>query len=393
MPGAAASVTYEREIRPLIEARCVTCHRTGGSTPFPLESWDEVALQKELVVRAVEERRMPSRWLADDTNCAPLRDDQRLSDSQVALFTSWAAAGFPRGDVADYKPLAEPRMRDLGEPSLTATMTAAHPLKAGEEYFCAVTDTVIGEDTWVTAMQFVPEHGEYVRQAIATASTGMCDNLGLSPIDFFTYWPRAPALAFEPGSARLLRGGTRIAIQLHYDTTREPAGQVLPADSSQLRLWTLPAGEKPQYAIERMVQQTSTISIPVGAVDLTVSGEQAVAPDHARSGAEIIGVSPHMRYLGQRYRQTLRDESGTTTCLLDLPSWDPSWSLDYMFDPSAYVPIRPEQRLGQTCVYSNRTQDQPLGPDGNPLLPQLTSNGDTMRHEQCLGYVWIRYPL
>jgi hypothetical protein len=106
-------------------------------------------------------------WLADATDCTKIRDDQRLTDAQVALFTQWQDSGFPAGNEAEFVPLAEPPRRQLGEPTIVVRPRDPHRLTAGREYYsCEQVDTRITEDTWVTAMDMVPENPEYVHHAI-----------------------------------------------------------------------------------------------------------------------------------------------------------------------------------------------------------------------------------
>ena len=64
-----------------------------------------------------------------------------------------------------------------------------------------------------------------------------------------------------------------------------------------------------------------------------------------------------------------------------------------MFKPDAYVKAASGMSISQECVFSNRTEDQGLGPDGKPYTPQFTTFGENTRNEMCLGYVWYRQPL
>jgi hypothetical protein len=198
---------------------------------------------------------------------------------------------------------------------------------------------------------------------------------------------------FEEGDAMLIRAGQVIAIQFHYNTRYAPRTGTLPTDSSAYRLWTLPPGQMPQRAIVRMPHHDMLINIPVNAVNQEEGGTQSIGSEYTRAGAEIIGISPHMHYLGQQFRERLRKSDGTEICLVDVPAWDQDWQLDYMFEPSAFIPVARGDRVIQECIFSNRAEDQGTDPEGNPFTPQYTRWGEDTREEMCLGYIWFRYPL
>jgi hypothetical protein len=140
-----------------------------------------------------------------------------------------------------------------------------------------------------------------------------------------------------------------------------------------------------------MPNHDMAISIPVGAVDKREGEPATISAEYA--GAEIIGISPHMHYLGQTFHETLRKRDGTEQCLVDIPNWDQDWQLDYFYLPEDYIPVTSGDVVNQTCTYSNRPEDQGLDPEGNPFRPMHTTYGEDTRQEMCLGYIWFRKPL
>jgi hypothetical protein len=392
VPPMARDVSYHKDIRPLMEARCLGCHVDGGSGPFPLDTWERIEPFGPLVVAAVTSRRMPP-WLADDTDCTKVRDSQRLTDAQIALFTDWQASGFPLGNEADFVALPPPTQRDVGEPSMVIKATRPFQLSPGiEDYYCLATDARFTQDTWVTAMDLVPEHDQYVHHAIVNVGT-TCSATGTLADNIYSYRPGARTLVFEEGDALLIRAGASIRIQFHYNTRYAPRGTALPTDHSAFRIWTLPPGQRPQRQITRMPHHDYTISIPVGAVNHREGGTTSIGSEYTRTGSEIIGISPHMHYLGKTFKETLRKANGTTICLIDIPAWDQNWQLDYFYEPSSFIPVARGDRVTQECVYSNRPEDQGTDPEGNRFTPQRTTFGEDTRNEMCLGYIWFRYPL
>lgn len=384
-------VTYHKDIRPIMEARCLGCHVEGGSGPFSLKTYEEASALGSLVVAAVQDRRMPP-WLADDTDCMPLLDSQRLTDDQLALFAEWESGGFVEGTEADFVPFPPAVQRQVGEPDMIIKPTQPFQLTGGiEDYFCLRTDAEFAQDTWVTAMDLVPENDQYVHHAIVNVGA-TCSALGTVAENIYSYRPGSRTLIFEEGDALKLPAGSTIMIQFHYNTRFESRTAQLPTDQSAFRIWTLPPGEQPQRVVNRMPIHDLSISIPVGAVDKKEGSTASFGFSYGRPGSEIIGISPHMHYLGKRFTHTLQT-SGGSQCLINIPAWDQDWQLDYFFPPENYVPITSSDRVVQECYYSNRPEDQGRDPEGNLFSPRYTTFGEDTRQEMCLGYVWVRHPL
>lgn len=386
---AGGVATYHHDIRPIIEARCVGCHVDGGVGPMPLDTWESVDMFKAIIIPAVMSRRMPP-WPADDTDCVKHANNQRLTDEQLALFTKWQADGFQQGDPAEFAPLVEEEPAvELGEPDLIITPQAYQLTANYEGYQCMQTDANLTEDVWVRALDVQPQHAEYVHHAIVNVGGGNCDALGISAENIYSYRPGSRTVVFQEGDALLIKAGQRISIQFHFNTRGAKPADSYPKDQSPLRLWTLPKGQTPMRQIHRQPVHALNITIPVGAKNQSVRTQASL---EARAPAEIIGISPHMHLLGQRFKQTLNGGGVNNLCLVEVPDWDEGWQIDYLFKPSEYIKAQAGMTVSQECVYSNGPEDQGIGPDGKPYTPQLTTFGEDTRQEMCLGYVWYRQP-
>ena len=104
-------VSWEREIAPIVRARCVSCHSPGGPAPMSLATYKEVRPWARAIREEVLARRMPKwpvvRGYGDFTN------DPSLSPFEVALITAWVDGGAPEfvvrpGAVSRPTPPPEP---------------------------------------------------------------------------------------------------------------------------------------------------------------------------------------------------------------------------------------------------------------------------------------------
>jgi mono/diheme cytochrome c family protein len=86
-------VTWDREIQPIVQARCVSCHSPGGRAPMSLTTYAEARPWARAIREEVLTRRMPiwhvARGYGDFTN------DPSLSPFEIALIVAWVDGGSP----------------------------------------------------------------------------------------------------------------------------------------------------------------------------------------------------------------------------------------------------------------------------------------------------------
>src|SRR5207302_1064857 len=63
--AATAAVEFHKDIEPLLQAHCQTCHRAGEIGPMPLLSYDDSRKWAKAIKQAVLTRKMPP-WFADN---------------------------------------------------------------------------------------------------------------------------------------------------------------------------------------------------------------------------------------------------------------------------------------------------------------------------------------
>src|SRR5215211_4487304 len=101
---ASAKPTYVRNVAPILDGRCISCHSRGGVAPFPLTSYREARQHRTEIAAVVASRRMPP-WHADSQARAYLYDPS-LTASQVVTIVRWVRAGAPQGRGSRGAPLA-----------------------------------------------------------------------------------------------------------------------------------------------------------------------------------------------------------------------------------------------------------------------------------------------
>jgi len=101
-------VTYTKDIAPILQRSCETCHRPNGAGPMPLTTYEEVRPW----ARSIKARTgigphagvMPPWYMEKNIGIQKYKDDPSLSDLEVAKVAKWADSGAPRGNPADMPP-------------------------------------------------------------------------------------------------------------------------------------------------------------------------------------------------------------------------------------------------------------------------------------------------
>ena len=83
--------TFNKDILPIIESRCQTCHRPGEIGPMPLITYEQTKPWAKAIAEAVKTRKMPP-WFADQC-CGQFSTNPSLRPEEIALIDAWATGG------------------------------------------------------------------------------------------------------------------------------------------------------------------------------------------------------------------------------------------------------------------------------------------------------------
>lgn len=97
-----AAPTYARDVAPILNARCVSCHRPNQIGPMVLTSYTDARPWARSIRRKVVAREMPP-WGADP-RYGRFKNDWSLSQAQIDTIAAWVDAGAPMGDAEDLPP-------------------------------------------------------------------------------------------------------------------------------------------------------------------------------------------------------------------------------------------------------------------------------------------------
>ena len=93
-----STVTFNREVRAIFQARCISCHRPDGPA-FSLLTYQDARPWAKAIEEEVLRRKMPP-WGAVP-GFGQFANDPSLTMTEMQQIAEWAEGGAPEGDVAE----------------------------------------------------------------------------------------------------------------------------------------------------------------------------------------------------------------------------------------------------------------------------------------------------
>ena len=400
----ATGPTYHEHIKPILDARCGSCHQDGELAPFSVARYDDLLPWGGAIRRAVLDRTMPP-WLADG-DCNQYLGDRSLSDAQIQAISAWVDAGMPAGDPARQgAPIDIGPQPSLSRTDLTLPLPVEYTPQVGpDEYRCFPIPWPADEVTYVTGLSARPGEPRVVHHVIAyvadPAQVAQVDALDAadpgpgypcyggpsfdSPRWLGAWVPGSLGADSPPGTGLRVEPGSRVVVQMHYNLL---AAGPLP-DRTELDIKLDPAVERDarvQPFTNPAWVDSDQMMIPAYQDD--VPHEFSADISFLAGGAyQIHDIALHMHALGRVAQLSIERADGTSTCLLDIPRWDFHWQGSYRL--AQPVPVSPGDKLKIACRFDNSPENQPLV-DGQQKLPEDVTWGEGTGDEMCLGTVYM----
>jgi peroxiredoxin len=339
------SITYAKDVAPLLQKRCASCHRAGDIAPFSLATYDETVPWAETIEQVVRSGRMPP-WHADPAH-GKFANDPRLSEAEKKLICDWVAGGVPAGDLKDApKTSKQEQGWRIGKPDLVIEMPLAFkvPAAGAVEYQYYLIDPELKEDRWVKASEVKPGSRQVVHHAVVFVQPPgdltviAKDGFGFQMLA--AYGPGVPPRDLKGGLAKLVPAGSKLVFQMHYT----PCG-VEQTDRTQVGLIFADPKEVKQEHRSGIVLNYK-LRIPPGEKNHIVQ-----ATHQFRQDTWLYSLAPHMHLRGKRFQFEARYPDGSREVLLDVPRWDFEWQHIYELAEPKRMPEG--TRLHCTACFDN----------------------------------------
>ena len=102
----AGAPTFSKDIAPIFQAKCQSCHQPNSIAPMSLVNFAEARPWARSIKQRVAQRQMPPWHIDQSVGVQKFKNDMSLTDEQVDTIVKWVDAGAPQGNPADMPPLA-----------------------------------------------------------------------------------------------------------------------------------------------------------------------------------------------------------------------------------------------------------------------------------------------
>src|SRR5580693_3587497 len=113
--------TFYRDVLPILQDHCQSCHRPGEVAPMPLVTYQQTRPWASAIAHEVQMKMMPP-WFAD-SRYGRFANDPSLTEQQISAISAWAASGAPAGNSRDAPPAKEwAKGWNIAQPDLVVRM-------------------------------------------------------------------------------------------------------------------------------------------------------------------------------------------------------------------------------------------------------------------------------
>src|SRR5262245_42118359 len=91
----AQTVTFTKDVAPILQRSCVTCHRPGQSAPMSLQTYEDVRPWARSIKTRVAAREMPPWHIDRNVGIQEFKNNLSLSDKDIETIVAWVDAGGP----------------------------------------------------------------------------------------------------------------------------------------------------------------------------------------------------------------------------------------------------------------------------------------------------------
>ena len=375
-----SQVTFTKDIAPILQRSCQTCHRPDGAGPMSLITYEDVRPW----ARAIKMRTgigpragvMPPWYMEKNIGIQQYKDDPSLSEEEIAKVAKWADDGAPRGNPADMPPAkvwAADTAWSIGKPDHVVRLSDITVKANSPDWWGEIEGVPVGidEDRYVAAIEMkevndIPPGGNgrqtvgghYVIHHLVWSArqspnergpVGEAgDAAGAADTNPNLGWPvhevGRNADYFDPRAARLLKAGTWIvpsSVHLHSNGRDTKA-------HLEIGFKFLPKDYKPEYKPARAALGNG--------VDIDILPNKANQQLHAyavlNEHTKLATFEPHLHAPGMR--MCLEAIWGFNIQTLACAGYDHNWVRGYAFQDD-YAPLLPKGTILHLIGYMDTT--------------------------------------
>jgi hypothetical protein len=417
LPVAAAAadrqVTFSKDVAPILQAKCQSCHEPGSIAPMSLRTYQESRPWAKSIRDRVSQRQMPPWHVDRSVGVQKFKNDISLSDEQVDTIVAWVDQGALEGNPADMPPLKpindklywQAEHDGYGPPDLVVSSPEYTMPAVSQDQWWRPTVDIPGltEDRWVRMVEIRPTNiqgrkilhhsiahivmneadPDSINKGIASPRRGPdvddADSINARP--YLMEWAIGKGYDRYPdGTGKLIKQGDKISWDQHVHAV----GEAVTAGSS-LGIWLYPKGQEPKHRIylqgfTGLKNGTVGLDIPPNSVahteGFTVLKENTV----------ITNFQPHFHLRGKAMQVEAIMPDGNTQIVSYVDKFNFNWMTNYIYADDVAPAFPKGTIIHVTAFYDNTTANK-----NNPDPNQWVGYGDRTVDEMAHAWMNIYY--
>jgi hypothetical protein len=396
-PSPTIHPTFYRDVLPILQQHCQTCHRAEGISSTPLESYEQVSRHAAEVARLTSARTMPP-WFADP-HVGHFANDPSLSPQEISTLRAWLQSGKIKGNPAQAPPAKHwSGGWNIPQPDAIIKMPVSVniPANGDVDYTYEIVPTGFTEDKWVQSSQILPSGPQFVHHAVVyirppdskwlrDAPVGVpftATSLHDEHLSHEAHWTDSDMLlVYAPGSspdnfsetmAKFIPAGSDLIFQMHY-TTNGKTGE----DATSAGI--IFAKHPPAQRVITLQLTNDSFLIPPGADDFPVEVHGTLPND-----ATLLSFFPHMHLRGKRFEYNIVHADRSKETLLRV-NYNFYWQLSYKLAQPLALKAGTEL---QAIAWFDNSPNNRYNPDPNKAVRW----GDQTYDEMMVGFFDIAVP-
>ncbi len=389
MSAADSAVTFTKDVQPILQKNCQSCHRPGQIAPMSLLTYEDARPWARSIKNKVESRQMPP-WFADPQH-GQFANDPSLSQSDIETIVKWADGGALQGDPQDAPPARiwpadgwhiKPDIIVKGPEFRVPARTPQDVI----EWVTFVIPSGFTKDTWITSLEIKPSvlsvthhicftfqpRRPNVKYYVANWQESQRDDEGAALKDqvlparpqgpppdgptagasvgggFNCYVPGRVADDYRPfGAGKLVPANTDISFQVHYtpigkEVVDRPLIGFTVAQTPPAKRWM-------------------SFGITAGGADFAIPPNEANYKSPPMdleflADAELVEMMPHMHLRGKDMTYHLIYPDGRDEIVLHVPKYDFNWQI--LYQPMKPIRIPKGTKMHVDAHYNNSSSNK-----------------------------------
>lgn len=365
MRAADTPATFAKDVLPILQKNCQSCHRPGQIAPMSLLTYDEARPWARSIKAKVESRQMPP-WFADPQH-GRFTNDRSLAQSDIEKIVKWADGGAVQGNPSDAPPAVQwPADGWQIKPDLIVKgpefRVPAHVDRNVIEWVTMTVPSGFTRDTWITSLEIKPSdlavthhicitfrpHRPDVKyyvmnwteaprdaDGVVIKANGSVSPAGTLPVaggqgagsggGFSCYVPGVQADDYRPyHAAKLIPANSDITVQVHYT----PSGKDV-VDRPLIGFTVAQTPPEKQWISYGISAGGPKFAIPPN------DGNYSSPPMDAEftTDVELVQMMPHMHLRGKDMTFNAHAPDSKRETLLVIPNYNFEWQIPYRWEP------------------------------------------------------------